>query len=144
MTYGFQINSQGVTNMMQAGKYYIGDLCYVMHDKWDEFCDLTIKGHECLDGVFTMQDGTVFSTYGTKYGDGTYQDQNGNSYPVDAGLIGCILVDSISPEERDNLPYGNVHDFSLPFHTSSDDAGNISFGEVVIPTGDQYDDDDES
>jgi hypothetical protein len=25
---------------MPAGRYYIGDLCYVMHDEWDEACAL--------------------------------------------------------------------------------------------------------
>ena len=34
---------------MPAGKYYIGDLCYVMSDKeWEEFCSLTIKDNKCL------------------------------------------------------------------------------------------------
>lgn len=25
---------------MPAGRYYVGDLCYVMDDVWDEVCDL--------------------------------------------------------------------------------------------------------
>jgi hypothetical protein len=40
--------------MMQPGKYYIGDLCYVMHGEWDEFCALTIVGDKVLDGEFNL------------------------------------------------------------------------------------------
>lgn len=116
-------------NMMKAGKYYIGDLCYVLGDKWDEFCDLTIEGHNCKDGVFTMKDGTTFATFRTMYGDGTYLDQFGRDYCVDAGLIGCVLVDSInSPSEL-----GNVHEFKTDFECYSKN-GQIYFGNVHIDT----------
>ena len=43
--------------MMPAGKYYIGDLAYVMHGEWDEFCDLTIKGNSLSNGEFSLKDG---------------------------------------------------------------------------------------
>ena len=89
--------------MMQSGTYYIGDLCYVMHDRWDEFCALTCSGHCVLDGEFNLKDGTRFATFTTRWGDGTYRDELGNEYPVDAGLIGCIRVDDIAPEELVNI-----------------------------------------
>ena len=77
--------------MMPAGKYYIGDLCYVMtNEEWDEFCKLTISGHECVDGEFTFADGRRFATYGTKWGDGEYRSNIGTKHSVDAGLIGCF------------------------------------------------------
>lgn len=28
--------------MMKAGTYYVGDLCYVLHEDWDEVCSLII------------------------------------------------------------------------------------------------------
>ena len=56
--------------MMPAGKYYIGDLCYVMHPEWDEFCRITISGNECLQGEFNLADGRRFATFTTAYGDG--------------------------------------------------------------------------
>ena len=44
--------------MMPAGKYYIGDLCYVMtDDEWREICAIIIKGNQCLDGEFELPDG---------------------------------------------------------------------------------------
>ena len=94
--------------MMKAGKYYIGDLCYVMHPEWDEFCSLTINGHNVLDGEFNLKDGRRFATFTTKWGDGTYKDEQGRSYGVDAGLIGCIAVDDITPSELENLKDGHV------------------------------------
>lgn len=119
--------------MLQPGKYYIGDLCYVLHDRWDEFCQLTINGYAVKDGVFTLADGTQFATYTTAYGDGVYDDNYGNSYPVDAGLIGCIRVDDIVESERKNLNLGNVVEFNGWVETSAVD-GVISFNNITIDT----------
>ena len=44
--------------MFPAGKYYVGDLCYVMHDEWDEVCGLFFKGrddHGCNQGMFELK-----------------------------------------------------------------------------------------
>lgn len=130
--------------MMPAGKYYVGDLCYVMHPEWNEFCDITIKDHTCLEGEFNLKDGRRFATYSTAYGDGTYYSNLGSSHSVDAGLIGCILVNDIRDESATNLSrLGAIVDFPEPFETFSED-GVITFGHVVIDTdaewGDDYDD----
>jgi hypothetical protein len=122
---------------MKAGTYYIGDLCYVMHPEWDEFCSLTISGNNVLDGEFNLKDGRRFATFTTKYGDGTYTDEQGFEYPVDAGLIGCINVEDISPSELSNLSSGRVIEFVQDFSTFK--AGSVlRFGSVVIDT--EYED----
>ena len=120
--------------MMQPGKYYIGDLCYVMHDEWDEFCKLTISGNQVLDGEFNLADGRRFATFTTKWGDGNYFDEDGKSYDVDAGLIGCIKLDDIDLTNKDNfLAGGRVVEFVQPFSTFK--AGSvIRIGNVVIET----------
>jgi hypothetical protein len=120
--------------MMQPGKYYIGDLCYVMHGEWDEFCSLTISGDKVLDGEFNLADGRRFATFTTKWGDGNYFDQNGKSYDVDAGLIGCIRLDDIDLTNPENsLIGGNIVEFVQPFSTFS--AGSeIRIGNVLIDT----------
>jgi hypothetical protein len=119
--------------MMKAGTYYIGDLCYVMHDRWDEFCALTCSGHNVLDGEFNLKDGTRFATFTTRWGDGTYFDEQGNEYPVDAGLIGCINVKDIVASEFGNIVNGRVIEFVNDFSTFK--AGSvIRFGSVVIET----------
>jgi hypothetical protein len=119
--------------MMKAGKYYVGDLCYVLHDRWDEFCALTIVGNRVLDGEFNLADGTRFATFTTQWGDGTYQDQQGREYGVDAGLIGCIAVEDIDPAELANIKDGHVVEFVRDFTTFSA-GGVISFGTVSIDT----------
>ena len=119
---------------MPAGEYYIGDLCYVMHDEWDEFCKLTISGNRVLDGEFNLADGRRFATFTTKWGDGNYFDEDGKSYDVDAGLIGCIKLDDIDLTNKDNfLAGGRVVEFVQPFSTFK--AGSvIRIGNVVIET----------
>jgi hypothetical protein len=119
--------------MMTAGKYYIGDLCYVMHDRWDEFCALTCTDNRVLDGEFNLKDGTRFATFTTKWGDGVYEDEQGNEYPVDAGLIGCIRIDDIAAEERENVANGRVVEFVQDFSTWSA-GGEIRIGNVLINT----------
>ncbi len=130
---------------MPAGKYYIGDLCYVMtDDEWLEFCDITIKGTQCIDGEFQLKDGRRFATYGTAYGDGVYHDQYGHSYSVDAGLIGCIKIEDIRANNYDNLlDLGSIMEFDNSFATSggrgeTDWEGTIQFGHVMVETNPHY------
>ena len=132
---------------MTAGIYYVGDLAYVMHDRWDKVCDKTINGYDCVDGEFVLEDGTRFASYGTAWGDGQYEDNYGNSYGVDAGLIGCIRVSDIAEDERKNLNLGNVHTFHDPFETGYTDPheqrpGKIYFGDLVVDTNPDYDEDE--
>ena len=126
---------------MKAGKYYVGDLCYVLGDRWTEVCDLIIVGNKCLDGEFKLSDGTEFAIYCTAWGDGVYVDQFGNAYPVDSGSIGCVLVSSITPGELDKMG-GNLLDFDHDFETSSMD-GVIIIGEIEIDTQGYDEDEDE-
>jgi hypothetical protein len=132
--------------MMPAGKYYVGDLCYVMSDdEWEEFCSITIDGNNVKDGEFQLGDGRRFATYTTAFGDGVYHDQYGHSYSVDAGLIGCILIDDIHIEkyEKSLLDLGSIMEFDNSFATSGgrgDEGweGLIQFGHVMIETNPEY------
>ena len=133
---------------MPKGKYYIGDLCYVMDDaEWFEFCGITIKGTQVLDGEFQLKDGRRFASYSTAFGDGEYYDQYGHTYSVDAGLIGCILVDDIRAEKYENLlDLGSIMEFDNSFATSGgrgDEGwkGLIQIGHVMIETNPEYGED---
>ena len=127
---------------MKAGKYYVGDLCYVLGDRWDEVCNLIIVDHKCLDGEFELKDGTKFVIYGTAHGDGYYCDQQGNGYPVDSGSIGCVLVDDITEGELDKMG-GNLFDFEEHFETGEDN-GVIYIGDIEIDTqGHEEDEEDD-
>lgn len=126
---------------MPAGKYYVGDLCYVMHPEWDECCELFFEGrddHGCNDGEFTLKDGRRFASYGTAFGDGVYTSNLGTAHCVDAGLIGCIRVEDIRDNSYENVEeLGAIIDFPEPFDTYSED-GFIVFGHVEINTAEDY------
>lgn len=120
---------------MPAGKYYVGDLCYVMHDEWDEVCGLFFKDrndHGCNEGEFQLKDGRRFASFNTKYGDGGYYDQFGNEYGVDAGLIGCIALDDINLKCDDNFTRGGqIVEFKFPFECSGGRSDNRDWDGVI-------------
>lgn len=125
---------------LPPGHYYVGDLCYLFEDdEWDSL--LTATGDLCSSpkGQYEWKGKKFFSTH-TKYGDGEYSDQFGNTYGVDAGLIGCFPVPEGTVVSR-----GQVHHFSEPFTCSplehTDIEGAITIGGLDILTGDlSYDD----
>jgi hypothetical protein len=127
--------------MMEAGKYYVGDLCYVFDDEdWQDVCELIIKGNDCLEGEFNLPDGRRFAIFNTSYGDGEYEDQNGHKYCVDAGSIGCTLVDNITSERYPDFnDLGRIVEFKEKFEVS-EDQGLIKIGHIRIETNDTYSD----
>jgi hypothetical protein len=128
--------------MMPAGSYYVGDLCYVMHPQWDEFCSLTISSSSVSDGEFELKNGVRFASLCTLYGDGFYEDQFGNGYSVDAGLIGCIRIEDIADKQA-SLNLGTIHEFEEDFEVYSEN-GMLHFGIIQINTaGSEEEEDDE-
>lgn len=134
---------------MPAGKYWVGDLCYVLHDEWSEVCDMIfVNKNNVMDGEFTLKDGRSFAIYSTKYGDGVYYDNYGREYGVDAGCLGCVLVEDIDVGNTDNnIALGHVVEFTDEFVTGGEDPltskdwnGIIKFGVVEIDTNPVYDD----
>lgn len=117
---------------MKAGRYYVGDLCYVLRDSWDEVCDIVITDNDVRDGVFTLNDGREFAMLSTAYGDGMYSDNYDNEYPVDSGSIGCILVSDVDTPE--GVTSGNIIDFPTDFEPYAGGEGQLVFGPVVIDT----------
>lgn len=112
----------------EAGTYYVGDLCYILKDVWDEVCD------HLDDDVFTLNDGRKVAMLGTMYGDGGYEDQFGNNYDVDSGTIGCVKVEYLQAGEWGN---GNamIVEFDKPFYVSGIN-GVICIGHIHIDTDD--------
>lgn len=122
---------------MPAGRYYIGDLCYVMHDEWDECCDLffpasSYPGH--VEGEFTLKDGRRFASFGTAYGDGVYGSNIGTNHCVDSGSIGCIRIEDIRDNTHSDIEHlGAIVEFDQPFEVGEHE-GVIRFGHVQIDT----------
>ena len=127
--------------MLKAGKYYVGDLCYVFNDDdWDNVCKLIIDVNECAEGEFNLADGRRFAIYNTAYGDGEYEDQDWHHYSVDSGSIGCTLVENISADKYNDLNrIGRIVEFKEPFEVYKD-QGMICVGHIHIETNDTYED----
>lgn len=128
--------------MMNPGKYYIGDLCYVMNPEWGECCDLFFAGrtdHGCNQGEFNLADGRRFANFNTAYGDGCYNSNIGTEHYVDSGSIGCIRVEDIRDTTCGDLTkFGAVVEFHEPFTVQKFD-GLLMFGDVEIDTDPEYD-----
>ena len=129
-------------NIMPAGRYFIGDLCYVISSQWDDFCSKALsRNKDSNDHIITLNTGVSVAFIHTMHGDGVYSDQFNNSYPVDAGLIGCIKVDDIiDPDASTDL--GAVVEFDEAFECFSDN-GVLHFGHVSIDTDDENDEEDD-
>lgn len=127
---------------MKSGRYYVGDLCYVMEAQWDEVMHLIVdkKSNNLKSGEFELSNGVRFAIYETAWGDGIFEDQEGRSYGVDSGTIGCILVDEINDSDAD-LDSGNIIDFHSDFKCNYSE-GVISIGKIKIDT-DPDDEEDE-
>ncbi len=120
---------------MKAGKYYIGDLCYLLTDEYykEIVCSFEHVSEE------KIVKGVGFWWHFTAYGDGCYQDQFEKDYDVDAGLIGCVNLDTI-PEDalrKDDCwkRGGNIHTFEEDFSCKYErEYGTIVIGNILIET----------
>jgi hypothetical protein len=129
--------------MLEAGNYYVGDLCYVLGDQngfdWGD----VLKSTNCLGLELEPRCETRYFTYKntkffcspTMYGDGEYRDQNSRSYGVDAGIIGCFPMSKL-PEDA-NTNGGQVVAFADDFDCDECDEidGIIRIGHLHINTG---------
>lgn len=114
---------------MKPGKYYIGDMCYVMNDeKWSKICDI-LDLREDGDGLFEL-DGIEFFIHTTFYGDGVYNTNMGDFIFVDSGTIGCCPVEMIDKEPNSGGLIIEVTSHFNPYY----DEGMFSFGKIRIET----------
>lgn len=154
-----------------AGRYYLGDPCYPFsndaagNDAWMAllrscgYFGATADGTPGPVGTVTVEDVTYSVLgFGTQYGDGGYRGSNGFEYPVDAGLIGLLpmaLVDALGrmpgAPDADWLfgsgykgeGAGTVYESTTGFLCERSSDGTLTFGTVVIETGDEEDEDDQ-
>jgi hypothetical protein len=124
------------------GLYYVGDLCYLIQDRdqWSAVCN-AIANTWC--GTVNLPEHGIQAWFSsTKWGDGTYRDQFGREYEVDAGLIGVCAVKDTTPVRG-----GHILAFDRPFecfgYDSDDWDGEIMIGELRIDTDPECDVDEE-
>lgn len=127
--------------MMEAGRYYVGDLCYVIKNElWSNVC-MAFWDTGRDGGQFIVEGIGKFSMFSTMYGDGEYQGSEG-VYSVDSGTIGCIRLDQEGLkqhiDEKEMRDLGNIVDFPGAFMTDCED-GVMVFGHITINTNDEED-----
>lgn len=132
-----ELKGQNMEKIFKAGKYYIGDPCYVISDdNWSAFCDKLFSLSQLNDsagGNFDFFGSSVFAA-STMWGDGEYEDQDGNSYGVDAGLLGCVPFELSKLSEEMASHLGRVITFDQPFTVERNASGTFYFGHIVIHT----------
>lgn len=123
-----------VTVQVPAGQYVLGDPCYTVPDEnWGELLE-SCKFFENPIGEVKVDDKVhKVLAFRTAYGDGTYRDNKGNEYPVDAGLIGLVPIEYADLEQTGLESV--IVDFKALTECSSDDEGTMYFGELKIRTG---------
>lgn len=72
---------------IKSNKFYVGDICYVLNE--DLYQNIWGGKYDFKDGVIDFGANQVL-VHGTRYGDGCYEDNQGNTYSVDAGVIGVV------------------------------------------------------
>jgi hypothetical protein len=131
------------TPMTAPVRYFLGDLCYVMHDVWDEVCSVIDLDND--EWEYELEDGRKFILFSTAFGDGQYNDLDGNPYSVDSGTIGAIKVDNIVDttglSNALSLGLGHIHEFPAEIEGFDCfyDEGVISIYSVSIDTAGSYD-----
>ena len=127
-----------------AGQYILGDPCYaVPDDEWMELLE-SCDYFENPIGKITRRDKSYYRivAFSTRWGDGCYRGTDGNSYPVDAGLIGLVPVEAVDMDAlRDDLC--TVVTFDKPTKCGTDGDGKLRFGHITIDTDPAQDEDDE-
>ena len=93
------------TTLNSKKGFYVGDICYVLDD--NVYDDIWGKaGYE--DGVYETPFGQFakFAVASTAYGDGSYADQFGHEYGVDAGVIGIVPWELLEHQKKWQHCYG--------------------------------------
>lgn len=124
--------------ILPSGTYWVGDPCYtVPSDRWHEWLEAAYATtHQFADELLLAKlDRYPIVGVRTQHGDGTYVDQEGHEYDVDAGLIGLVPVAVAQPRYLRCNGTGQLVTFDTPVVVSRSSNGVITLGHIVIDTG---------
>jgi len=74
--------------------YYVGDLCYLLKDDWNEICGCVQPMNDKI--VFTLQSGLVIGF--VSINDYHLDSDSGRRYSSDSGSIGIVKLKDLSEE----------------------------------------------
>ena len=124
------------TFILPAGEYYIGDPSYVLDDDEYLYVIQQYLDNDTRTGTYNTSQGRKVFIASTYYGDGVYPDNDGDWYPVDAGIIGATPADCVTSEAQEQI-YADGLVASVTWQSSFncfEDDGMIVFGDVEIDT----------
>lgn len=112
--------------VVPKGAYILGDPCYVVPN--EDWGALLASCNIFNEPVGSVGDFKVLA-FGTKWGDGSYPDNKGNHYSVDAGLIGLVPVAYATLDWKDStlVMFENAT-------LCTNDDGILKFGDYIIDT----------
>lgn len=120
---------------LNKGLYYVGDPCYIFNESWDKVLNET----DFFENTNTLLFGEKFIGGGTAHGDGSYFDNFGREYFVDAGLLSCLPISLLEIDnvytvdqvkEREGF---HIIEFTEDFEVYCD-SGYFEFGHITIET----------
>lgn len=114
--------------IFKAGKYYIGDPCYVLNEELIKFDNLKD------DKILKIGEDFIFLDK-TTYGDGFYEDNFENKYSIDSGMLSVIPVNLI--EKHENISLGKIVYFDKNFEVKSNE-GVFYIGNIIVDTNNDW------
>ena len=141
------------TYTIPAGRYYLGDPCYVFAHSSDSWEKIGASNDWFTESAIATLNGNTLLGLRTAYGDGRFdayglpQGSTIRSFPVDAGLIG--LVPEAMIEEGSTYQQSPTCGIIIEFKTevtaskSGRNGGTLEFGDVTIETDDDDVDDND-
>ena len=123
-----------------ARGFYIGDICYVLDER--VYSDMWGDKYNFNDGCFEVPGtGYSFAVGSTAYGDGCYKDEHGNSYGVDAGVIGIVPLELCKKGTSGGAVFENPGRATYEMY-----EGRFKFnlpGSIEVNIDTEYEEDDE-
>ena len=125
---------QDIQVMVPAGKYVLGDPCYVVpKDHWDKLLSSCDYFNQPIGEV----EGYQVLGFSTCWGDGIYADNYRRYYPVDAGLIGLVpFSDTLEIDPT----LSHIVEFTYDTLCTCSPVGMLRFGSIYIDTDESYED----
>ena len=120
-----------MTGILESKKgFYVGDCCYALDSEtYDIWRNLGFeKGTVAISGI------EFFVDY-TAWGDGEYKDDEGRTYPVDAGVLSVIPYELLEKQKywQEEMTITNNN----PEDAAYNIGGNFFYGNVCAITTDR-------
>jgi hypothetical protein len=129
------LTSKSNSVKVPAGKYWLGDPCYVIEsDDWSKVCEAFFADENQGKSVVQVDlgNGNLVVLCNTAWGDGEFRSSKGHILPVDSGTIGLVSL-AYDPEFKSNFDLCSEVEFSVD--TTVDNFGGIMyFGTIRVDT----------